>query len=408
VTFAHLSPVVYLDTQDYSCVGKVLQGAGNTHDESLFLELTRRREAGDVIFAYSATILSELLQYDERFVETSVCKAEAIEQLCGSYALAFPSRLLALQIANVATHAGLLSEAPTSDVLSDAHYWFPNVADVLENMAARLRMELESQLDSTALLNRQARRAAKRQARGKRMIDVVRAAVPEFAAEYRVSEEAVTSSVIALLEGRISPDEASRRLFASLASPVAFIRTYFQMSHGDKSLPRWIGDLGHAFERVLRSLKSGYAPFLHDPKLEAQAKKQLPDLAKRFSMTSLELARPACSEFHVSDALLDRFKTDKELALRVPALTAFAPILEAYIAETSGFAGQTAGIEHGFAGDLMHSMYLKYVDLWRGDRRFAHLARANVPEHKSKIIRLRSELPAAIDRFNRERERRGR
>lgn len=47
-------------------------------------------------------LLGELLHYDAAFRETTLCKTEAIELLCRPHAVAFPTRLVAREIAVVA------------------------------------------------------------------------------------------------------------------------------------------------------------------------------------------------------------------------------------------------------------------------------------------------------------------
>jgi hypothetical protein len=94
--------------------------------EKLFLELECRAIVGDVIFPASMPIMSELLQYDEGYRQTTMCKAEAVERLCGNWALASPPRLVASELAVAARRYGIGTgiNASASQVLSSDRYWY--------------------------------------------------------------------------------------------------------------------------------------------------------------------------------------------------------------------------------------------------------------------------------------------
>jgi hypothetical protein len=73
---------VYLDTQDYSRFGKVIDGNGTPEDAHVFRRLKDLRAQGLARFAYSATILSELIQYEADYERETFAKARAVEELC--------------------------------------------------------------------------------------------------------------------------------------------------------------------------------------------------------------------------------------------------------------------------------------------------------------------------------------
>lgn len=142
---------VYLDSQDYSRFGAVLLGKGPSEHELLLRELMARQESGDAIFAYSMPILSELLQYDQRFAEEVYRKAEAVEQLCRGWSLIFPMRLVALEILRwEAASAG--GDPSHGSPLTPNDYWHPNVGNVLADFRARSRTTLNDAVDGTSLI----------------------------------------------------------------------------------------------------------------------------------------------------------------------------------------------------------------------------------------------------------------
>jgi hypothetical protein len=52
--------------------------------------------------------------------------------------------------------------------------------------------------------------------------------------------------------------------------------------------------------------------------------------------------------------------------------------------------------EQSLITDLLHSLYLPFCDLWRGDREFAHLLKAGRVPHCDKIVSKLSDLPKRI------------
>lgn len=238
-------PIVYLDTQDFSRFGDVLRGKSNTATEALFLEFERRSKAGNAIFPASMPIIGELLQYDADYRETTICKAEAVERLCGHWGLAFPSRLIAAELLTVARQRQLMPDGPTPETLSSDRYWYPNISGALNGLRARVQAEVQSAVSNRQFSNRHELRRAKSLARKFDPEIAVLAAAPEFAANFGLPVETVISSVVALVQGRITAPQASRRLFGAIAKPVTFVEAYFEKAEVDRSaIPGWIRGIG--------------------------------------------------------------------------------------------------------------------------------------------------------------------
>jgi hypothetical protein len=130
-------------------------------EPKVFWELEKRALAGDVIFASSMPIMSELLQYDEACRQTTMCKAEAIDRLCGGWALACPQRLVASELASAAKGHGIIgADATVASLLSEDRYWYLNVSNALEGLREHTVAGLEHALDETQFSNRNDRRRA--------------------------------------------------------------------------------------------------------------------------------------------------------------------------------------------------------------------------------------------------------
>lgn len=389
-------PIVYLDTQDYSRFGDVLRGKADAATEGLFNALEARKRSGDAIFAVSMPILGELLQYNADFLETTLKKAEAVERLCGSWALAYPSRLVAAEIAMAAQRLGLQPISVDTGVLSAARYWHPNATAISDDLTAAMKQALDAEV--AALPSRALRRGAARQARKLALHKAARDAAPVLAAKYGFSAEAIIEPIVALLRGTITSDEASRRLFSHIAEPVSFVKTYFEIVESERALPQWMSKLGEDMQAALADCRDELRPFLVDGTSRTLIRAMFVEISRRLGRKMISLALSDTAEFGVDATLSKRFSTEPALAAEIQACEIVAAVFEAYFGQITGLCGGAeAKIEHSFGGDLMHALYLPHVDLWRGDRRFAPLLKNAVPRYASRVVSTLKELPARID-----------
>ncbi|GGC32150.1 hypothetical protein GCM10011504_07920 [Siccirubricoccus deserti] len=389
-------PIVYLDTQDYSRFGDVLRGKADISTEKIFNMLEARKRSGNVIFALSMPILGELLQYNADFRETTLKKAEAVERLCGGWALSYPSRLIAAEIAMAANRLGLLSTSVKPNVLWADRYWYPNAASTFGDLGATIKEALETEV--AALPSRALRRRAARQARQLDLNKTARDAAQAIAANYGISVEAIIGPITALLRGTISSAEASRQLFACIAEPVSFVRTYFEIIESDRALPQWMSKSGEDLQVALLDFRGKLQPSMGIDTSRTLIQAMLIETARKLGQTMISLALDDTAEFGVDAALAERFSTEPLLASEVQTCEIVGAVCEAYVSQITGLiGGAEAKIEHSFGGDLMHALYLPHVDFWRGDRRFAALLKNAVPRYASRVVPTLKDLPAQID-----------
>jgi hypothetical protein len=389
--------VVYLDSQDYSRFGDVLRGRGDAQSEQIYRQLLHQKASGYVVFAYSMPILGELLQYDAAYAETTHRKAEAVAELCDGWALAFPSRLVAHEIATTAHRFGWAQNGPACSILTDDGYWYPNIAELLADLKLTMRGQLSEELATYHLPTRAARQRAKTPSRKMSLSAAAKSTSKEIGEKYGFAPDLISRSIGRLLEGKITPTEASRLLFSGISNPVAFVDTYFHKYEGDKTLPGWMSDLGSKFQTVFEQARANFAPFLDRPEALEIFRDAFHKGRAGFGANILNMADEDLAEFGVQQVTYDRICQSPELAWEIPICKTVGVLLEAYLLQTSGIAGETAKVERSFGGDLVHAFYLNHCDLWRGDRRFSHLVRSALPEFSRKVVSVLSDLPAAID-----------
>ncbi|MCF1468684.1 hypothetical protein FS764_17405 [Agrobacterium vitis] len=391
-----IPPVVYLDTQDYSRFGDVLRGkSANGEDEALFLELERRKRNGDVVFPVSMPILAELLQYHPEYRETTLRKAEAVERLCGSWALAYPSRLIAFELASA-----VLKDETTAPILSDDRYWYPNSSDSLEEFAKQFQGGVSKKIaELPSPQNRKERRARKKQLSKFDPSLAVRLAVPEIAEKFGIPAGAVQASVVAFLEGRLTSAQASRKLFEAICEPSTFVQVYFERIESQRTLPLWLGDMGRKLKSDLDILQSEVQPYVHDAAMRQEMWQLLRSRSLDLGHDIAQLGRDGIDEFGATTAEAENLLSNYEALTEVPSYNVISKIVIGYVSHVLGLQGDVAKVERSFGGDLIHSLYLPHVNLWRGDRRFSDVVRRALPQYSKKIVAAPSDLLTAIERL---------
>ena len=392
------APVIYLDSQDYSRFGDVLRGKSDSKTEALFLALEQRKQSGDAIFAVSMPLLGELLQYHEDYRETTIRKAEAVERLCGGWALAFPSRLIAAEVASAARRFELLPQQNETTVLTSDWYWYPNVADSFRNLRAQIQEGLDKEMATRALPTRTMRRQAKKALQKIDFAAVARESASQMAEKLGLPIDAITGSIVSLLRGKVTPEEASRKLFGAIAEPVKFVEMYFEVIEGDRSLlPAWMKDFGIRFETLFRELRDNVQSLLKVDIGRNSFDAALAERTLSFGEAILKLAEGDTAELGIDKELFARLRRNSQITSQIPACDIVGNVLTCYIRQILGFAGTEAKIEDSFGGDLVHALYLPHVDLWRGDRRFSEVIKNAVPSYANKVVSKLNSLAAAID-----------
>ncbi len=319
--------------------------------------------------------------------------------LCGHWGLAFPSRLIAAELLTVARQHKLMPDGPAPETLSSDRYWYPNISGALDGLRDRVQAQMKSAVSNLQLPNRYERRRAKRLVGNFDPTVAIRAAAPEFAANFGLPVETVMMSVVALVQGRITTAEASRRLFGEIAKPVTFVEAYFEKVEVDRSaLPGWMRGFGDDFQRRFLDLRAQTAPILDSEDGRAALEQLLTELPKTLGRGIFEMADGEdLAEFGLTASVVDTLRAVEGVEDQVPASKIFGNVIPGYTRQVLGLRGNPAGVEHSFGGDLVHALYIPHVDLWRGDRRFAEVVMQAVPHYASRVVPRLNALPAAID-----------
>ncbi|MFC4595606.1 hypothetical protein [Sphingobium tyrosinilyticum] len=393
------SPTVYLDSQDFSRFGDVLRGKSDDATGKLFTALEDRALSGAATFVASMPLLGELLQYDADFRETTFRKAEAIERLCGANAVAYPPRAIAIEVAKAAYDALLIDAPPDESVLRGERRWYPDVSDVFEGFRETVLDRAHNAMGEITAFNRNARRRAKKLITLPNIIRFAREGSPQFALEYGLPENAVIKSIVACLQDRATPQQASDSLFSAIAEPQRFVELYFERLESDRSLPEWISGMGQTLFDAFGNIQKTLAPLSNDPEFGSKVRRIVDSQIQKFEEIALNICAEDSKKLGVTAGVLDAFKGNSQLRSTVPACRIFSSLVRGYTLQVVGVSAKSASIERSFGGDLVHAFYIPHVDFWRSDRRFSALVKETLPEYSAKVIPQLRDLPTAIDAF---------
>jgi hypothetical protein len=158
-----------------------------------------------------------------------------------------------------------------------------------------------------------------------------------------------------------------------------------------------MSDLGQSLQERLDRARETLIPLLSSTNERTWLSDAIDERTKGFGAALLGLAAEDLIEFSIAEDAYQNFTTDIEAAWQLPSCRTVGLILQAYLRQILGYAGPPARTERSFGGDLVHALYLPYVDLWRADRRFGALVKSVRPEMTLRVVTSLTELPAAID-----------
>jgi hypothetical protein len=387
---------VYLDTQDYSRFGRVLDSKGTPEDRQVFERLLQLRETGVARFVYSFTILSELLQYEVAYERETLAKARAIELLCAGSTLLWLPRLIETQVSAFGRSIGLDLPDIVPSPIRTGNEWFPRVSGQLDNLKENLRQGLDDAVANHGPLNRAQRRAVGANKRDGKLATALQAIVPEFAHKYGISPASVERAIIPLLKGKCTGDEASGRLFAAVAKPSAFIHAYFKVEKRDKSVLNFIVEFGRTLEKSLIDFRRNAEPFMskkgHADHLRTLIKQDI----GRLGTTILGMCDTDEAEQGVTRDMLKQIAEHADAGDKIPCCAIATKIMLGYLEQTVAIHTTPSKIEDSFGGDLIHVLYIDCVDIWRTDARFAELVRQRLRDRAHKIQPKLHQLPDQI------------
>jgi len=368
---------IYLDTSDYSRFADL--GRRDDPDAAQTLELLRDSTSRGLIeVRFSAIHLFEFLK-DPSQRDLALRKVRIVEELCGDRTFRFFGNVFEIERKNRDARVTLRDL-----VTSDNGEWFPATPEVtlerdvvvdrvLESFPSLGRKQLEAMLPQAAAYLKQ-----------------------EMARQMPLSGTYESDLIERFLEGRTTGEEMGKRLTGGFAKPSVLIAHYL------KGNPKAEALFGMLAERE----KS-----LHEQLVEGR------DRVKAISQLHLSLGgdinEPRSWVTH-SRPTLDRARAelatlpphDQQAILRgeysanFPATSVYFNVVNAYIRDIIYPSKVMPEIKESDAADILHALYLPFVDLYRTDGRFAALlGRVPLPAGTTVVPKLRGLRQEVLSRI---------
>lgn len=147
--------IVYLDSNDYSTLS---ESALDERSEGLRSRLKALRSLPDVTFAFSAAHISEMAPVQDQYAEAGVRRTSLLVDLCGRNAMISFDRLIKAELTNLVSKGS----EPVQAVDTNGE-WFPDFRSLITPVDALDIAGIVNKTAQESNLNRQARRALKRQ-----------------------------------------------------------------------------------------------------------------------------------------------------------------------------------------------------------------------------------------------------
>jgi hypothetical protein len=361
---------VYLDTQDYSRFGDVIRGVADQGTVDIYRTLLDYKKSGRVIFPFSMSLMSELIQYREDTKEICFAKAEAIEALCGEYALPYPTRLMAMEISLALREVMGIKLIEEPVFINENRYWYPNVDGILIDFKKRIIIEVDKQF-STLIPQTFTQRRKMKSARKKLKITKIfkQGDFSELERQMGIPEKYLRFALIPLIENRISSREAVHRLFEGIAKPQTFIEVFFERYAGDSSaIPAWISGMGRQLKENIENAIAPVKQFLGTEGANEMLVEALNRVHDKYKTSIAKIGYESLVEFVPDFKIKNEDELPHQVIERIKSANLMAAAFDYYMKQVLGLKGRPSEFERSVAGDLVHLLYLPHVDLWRGDK----------------------------------------
>lgn len=306
-------------------------------------------------------------------------------------------RLVAYEVATFARNKGLMTSLAPWDAQCGDDYWFPNLGNVFADFRSKFEESRRNSLQGFAGFNRRYRRAAGKAMSDRSFKNFADNAARAVAADYGLPSSNFAAAFGMYARGRIGGEEASRRLFSSIAKPTAFIQFYFHKYDGKKDFPTWMRSAGESFQLAIEEMAGELSRFPLEEvrKFHRQA---LETWRAKLASTIVGFSLENGEEFGLTDRVIREVQSHSDI-LEIPCCANMVELIGEYVAQCIGLRGTKSNVEPSFGGDLIHAMYIPHVNVWRSDRRFSKLVYDCAVQGATTIVPTLTALPDVIGKL---------
>lgn len=378
--------IVYLDTSDFSSMYRCEPSSSVANVRE---DLISRVKHGEVRFGVSFIHFFEFLQ-----------PAQA------PYEKDRSDRIRFLRLLTEDWSFPFYMDLTNQSVLQNGPYWMP--ADALrkfdiDGFSERLRAKLYERASERTLGTRKDRRRLRNKSW---FVEFVRNN-PQILSSLTADTEKERELYDGLLEsgllrkyilGGIARTEANHIFRSRCLNLAAVYHWYFSSSPDNPVAANWDRihtNWARSFATLSESLQRCSSEFEALEQLSKQLKEigafapsELKQENKRISQSRKELKSLISRPVKLEEDLLKTGPDSEvvDLQFRANGTAAFNAIVTGKLV-----------FERSAIGDLLHSLYLPYCDLWRGDRAFAHVLKADGVPFSARIVTRLAHLPERIE-----------
>lgn len=358
--------IVYLDSQDYSCLASPPPGRSDFYEDlqSRLLSLT---SDGTIEIRYSAVHISEICHTSMSATQYSAARAAVLKRLARGKCMKFWSDVTKCEIERHYDHTRSL------DATSDNDRWFDVDVKGLPNFIDELKSGLHEHLKERGITRKQRRALVNKDwahkltatDEGRGFLDGLVQSINE---KYPVDGDLDRNMLAEYVTGHISNTRFERHIRSMLTDPENLIARMCADFDSELRLPAVVRNLGANLSRnlnemlakIVRAFGQGALMRTHGVQIaHAALDKAIADFRRstvRNVIVQEKLAR------NVPDSEID--------SMAVPTIDLLCHVFSRCIREA--IASASAGkpmrkFSQSDGADILHSVYLPYVDVFRCD-----------------------------------------
>lgn len=397
-----MSKLVYLDSSDFSNLSCPKEKLGLQNSEILSLLRAQKRN-GDARFFMSAVHFSEAVHAATEHKEAALRRAELMQELCEQNVLRFPTELPKFELRKALigkdatlSHDELLSEQGqwfgfhcSMDSLRDARR---NANSEIDRLLAPLPRHQRRKLRSSLDLKKKSSHAKWR--------EIIASGTAPTAAEFPFNILSPDAAVAWFL-GEISDNDYRQRMLTVMHDPYAMFKHLLDETKNRQKLYEIIRKQGYDMSVDLQRSTEAMRPALAavaSSEVEIDLTELINELCSRPDFLRQNISAYAdISCDHINDDALFGITTS------CPSLFAYMETSKSYLLASafSCISRIRAGSKPNKKanpsdfGDLMHSFYAPYFDVFRCDVRFGALLKRHKPLRERIADRI-TDLPKML------------
>ena len=194
----------------------------------------------------------------------------------------------------------------------------------------------------------------------------------------------------------MSRRDFEQQFFSEIEKPEQLVILYYERYKGDKTLPRWMRDLGESVRTTIGDLRAKVADLRMPEGGEAILRELLKAQAVKLGRRLLDVCVDELREIGVTEAISQKVSERHDLVLTIPYIRFLSEALPEYMFSNAGLRDRGRTPLRGDGGDMAHAIHIPYCDLWRGDRYFASFVKQHTSAGHCTIVPGLTDLPDAI------------